>query len=130
MGFSIPKMLNAQILTKYDSVLFAKHNLSIHVYAGFYSADYDVLGISVCRGTANTAAFDTLIQNMKDVLTELNIPHKFFVKHNERRGTIFYYFIENDLNGPFSGDMAWSMLPEILRDFKAQYPEKFTSTSR
>ena len=93
--------------------------------AGNYSEDHDVLVLAVSRGSENRMVHDSIIDLVTTTLENLNIPHKLFVEENDFAGTGYVYFIENRMNGLYRGNQSYLILPEILSDFKAQYPEKF-----
>ena len=89
--------------------------------AGDYSAKHDVLTIAVYRGVKDREQYDTFIEAVGNKLAEKGIPYKFFQKFNDRPGTVFVYFIENDLNGSFDVEEFAAILPHAVRRYKEQY---------
>ncbi|MFY0689061.1 MAG: hypothetical protein JXQ90_17960 [Cyclobacteriaceae bacterium] len=93
--------------------------------AGDHSEEHDVLSFSVLRGTNNREVYDQIIEKIGKALDKAGVPHKFFQEYTDSPGTSFDYFIENNSNGPFNVNELVAMLPEAIRDYKAQYPAKF-----
>ncbi len=90
--------------------------------AGDYSAKHNVLTISVLRGVNNRDKFDEYIEAISNKLTEKGVPHKIFQEYDNKPGTVFDYFIENDLNGPFNLNELIAILPHAIRRYKEEYP--------
>lgn len=93
--------------------------------AGDHSEEHDVLAFSVLRGTNNREVYDQIIEKIEKALNDAGIPNKFFQEYTDSPGTVFDYFIENNLNGPFNVNELMAVLPEAVRDYKAQYPAKY-----
>ncbi|MEP1788163.1 hypothetical protein [Reichenbachiella sp.] len=90
--------------------------------AGDYSEKYDVLTIAVLRGVKDREQYDEFIEAVGTKLTEKGISYKFFQEFNEMPGTVFVYFIENDLNGSFNVEEFAAVLPHAVQRYKDQYP--------
>ena len=90
--------------------------------AGNYSEKNGVLTIAVYRGVENRDQYDDFIIAVDKKLTEKAVPHKFFQKFNDRPGTVFLYFIENDMNGSFDVEEFTAILPHAVRRYREQYP--------
>lgn len=89
--------------------------------AGNYSADHDVMTIAVLRGVKDREQYDEFILAVGNKLEEKGVPYKFFQRYNDRPGTVFVYFIENDLNGSFDVEEFAAILPHAVQRFKTHY---------
>jgi len=112
-----------QVKNWYDST-------SVHTsirQASNYSEDFDGIGIAVLRNMNQSSTLETLLEDIDYVLTEMGIPHRFYVKDIEKEGWVICYLLKGDFNGPFSGVSGYNILPEIVRDYKAIYSTKIGS---
>lgn len=98
---------------------------SILTLAGNYSEENQALGITIYRGVANKTIVNKQVEDIRYVLDNLNIKYEIFIEENNEQGTVFCYFIDNKLSGPFSGSKGWVILPEIIKDYRGRYPDKF-----
>lgn len=109
--------LSAQTSTKED-----EQKQTIFREAGNYSAKHDALAITVLRGVNNRDKYDGFIKAIGDKLDEKGVPYKFFQKYNDKPGTVFDYFIENDVSGPFNLNEFIAILPHAIKSYREQYP--------
>lgn len=98
---------------------------TVYRIAGDYSEKHNVLAIAMLRGKAHREDYDRFIPFFSKKLDSLGIPHMFFQRFlDDKPGTSFDYFIENEVNGPFRYDELIALLPSIKRDFQAAYKPK------
>lgn len=111
----------AQTIAKSEVKPSDQSQPTIFRQAGDYSEKHDVLSIAVLRGVKDREQYDEFIEAVGAKLTEKGVPFKFFQEFNEMPGTVFVYFIENDLNGSFNVEEFAAILPHAVRRYKTQY---------
>lgn len=112
----------AQTTVESEAESLDRSQPTIFRQAGDYSAKHDVLSIAVLRGAKDREQYDEFIKAVGAKLTEKGVPYKFFQKFNDKPGTVFSYFIENDLNGSFDVEEFAAILPHVVKRYKAKYP--------
>lgn len=98
---------------------------SIQFEAIGYTEKFQELGITVMRDTTHQKEFEIFKKTLSRKLTEINIPHKFFIEIiDDKKGAAFAYFIKGRQHGIFSFKEFIALLPEVVRDYRKAFPNK------